>query len=138
MQHFTRSLWWSAVIGMAGFITGCQFGSPCRELTGQWTNKEGQFFVFEPNGHAYWLVKFGSEFDTFPIRYHYDCKKNPLRLDLTGFKAGPLTGKTLYGILEWTSDTSFRFDGEPGLSPDVRPETFNSEQTQRFLLDKTE
>ncbi len=133
IQHFTRLLWWSVFAGASFFFTGCQFGTDCRDLTGQWTNREGQFFHFQPNGKALWLIKFGSQFDTFPIRYHYDCKQKPAILDLSGFQSGPLTGKTLFGILEWTSDSSFRFDSESGTSPDVRPQTFNVEQTQRYF-----
>lgn len=131
-QLDTRLLRWSAFIGVSFVFTCCQFNSNCRELTGQWTNREGQYFLFEPNGQAYWLIKFGSEFDTFPIQYQYDCKQKPAILDLSGFKSGPLKGRTLFGILEWTSDSSFRFDGEPGASQEVRPETFDPEQTQRY------
>ncbi|MEZ4965411.1 MAG: hypothetical protein R2791_09220 [Saprospiraceae bacterium] len=135
-QLSTRLLWCSAFTGACIFLVGCQYQSNCREIAGYWSNREGQFFRFEPNGKAFWLIKFGSEFDTFPIRYHYDCKQQPAILDLDGFHSGPLKGKTLFGILEWTSDSSFRFEGESGTSSEVRPETFNPEQTQRFYREK--
>lgn len=133
IQYFTRLLWWSAIAAVFLFYTACRPGTSCPDLTGQWANHEGQFFHFEPGGKALWLIKFGSQFDTFPIRYYYDCKQKPAILDLSGFKSGPLTGKTLYGILEWTSDSSFRFNSESGSSPDVRPQVFNVEQTQRYF-----
>ncbi len=122
--------------GAISLLFCCDSTPPCRELAGQWTNREGQVFLFQPNGKAMWLIKFGSQFDTFPIEYRYDCKQQPVALDLTSFKSGPLTGKTLYGILEWTSDSSFRFDGEPGVTPEVRPTTFNIEQTMKFYKEE--
>ena len=122
--------------GVASIFFYCTSKPDCYELTGRWTNREGQIFVFQPEGKGMWLLKFGSEFDTFPVRYHYDCTKQPITLDLTDFKSGPLTGKTLFGILEWASDTSFRFDAEPGTSPEERPRTFNMEQTTRYIREK--
>ena len=105
---------------------------PCRELNGQWTNREGQSFYFQENGKALWLIRFGSQVDTFPMEYRYDCKKQPAELDLSGFQTGPLSGKTLFGILEWNTDSSFRFDAEAGNRPEIRPQTFETDQTQKF------
>lgn len=115
------------------FFFSCTDTSSCRDLDGRWTNREGQVFLFQPNGKALWLIQFGSQFDTFSIQYQYDCKQKPATLDLSGFHSGPLTGKTLFGIVEWSSDTAFRFDAEPGASPEVRPKAFNLEQTQRYF-----
>ncbi|MCB0533457.1 MAG: hypothetical protein H6574_20960 [Lewinellaceae bacterium] len=116
-------------------ITGCT-DSTCRTLSGRWSTREGQSFYFQENGHGLWLVRFGSKIDTFPMAYRYDCGKQPIELDLSGFETGPLAGKTLFGILEWNSDTSFRFDAEAGTSPTVRPSTFESDQTQKFFIEK--
>lgn len=116
-------------------LFGCD-DTPCRELGGRWSNREGQSFYFEPDGKALWLVRFGSKIDTFIMEYRYDCKKQPAHLDLSGFQSGPLSGKTLYGILEWNSDTSFRFDAETGIGPEARPGQFNTEQTQKFYREK--
>ena len=110
--------------------------TPCRELSGRWSNREGQSFYFEPDGKALWLVRFGSQVDTFVMEYRYDCKKQPVQLDLSGFQTGPLSGKTLYGILEWNSDSSFRFDAEAGIGPESRPLTFETDQTQKFFREK--
>lgn len=127
-----------AVIALLAFLplAGCGGGTSCRELTGQWSNREGQTFVFQPNGKGLWLIRFGSEIDTTRMEYRYDCQKQPAELDLSGFETGPLSGKTLFGILEWNSDTSFRFDAEAGPGPEVRPVTFESDQTQKFYLQK--
>jgi hypothetical protein len=119
----------------SGFTTlflFCKSERNCRELTGRWTNKEGQEISFGPDGKALWLIKFGSQFDTFAIQYQYDCKATMPKLDLTNFQSGPLKGKTLYGIIEWSNDSVFRFSAEPGMSEDARPPKFNPEQTQRF------
>jgi hypothetical protein len=122
--------------GVASFFFYCTSKPDCYELAGRWTNREGQVLVFQPEGKALWLLQFGSEFDTFPIQYRYDCDQQPIMLDLTGFQTGPLMGKTLFGILEWASDTAFRFDAEAGSSPELRPKTFNMEQTVRYFREK--
>lgn len=119
--------------GLASLLFFCKTESKCPDLTGRWTNREGQVFSFEPEGKALWLIKFGSQFDTFPITYRYDCKQKVATLDLTGFQTGPLAGKTLFGIVEWSSDSVFRFDAEPGTSPVARPTTFNAEHTERYF-----
>ena len=116
-------------------LFGCG-DTTCRPLTGKWSNREGQDFYFQPNGKGLWLISFGSQVDTIKMEYRYDCQETPTKLDLTGFAAGPLEGKTLFGILEWTSDTSFRFDAEAGSDPEARPKTFGSEQTQKFFQEQ--
>lgn len=115
---------------------GCGGDSSCPDLSGRWTNREGQSFFFKPDGKALWLVRFGSQVDTFSMEYRYDCKKQPAQLDLTGFQTGPLSGKSLFGILEWNSDSSFRFDSETGTSPEVRPTAFETDQTQKYFKEK--
>ncbi len=117
------------------FMLDCSAPS-CRDLQGRWTNREGQAFYFQGNGKALWLVRFGSQMDTFVMDYRYDCRKQPAELDLSGFKMGPLSGKTMYGILEWSNDSTFRFDSETGTRPDVRPADFKTEQTQKFFREK--
>lgn len=116
-------------------LWGCT-DTACRELNGRWSTREGQSFYFDKNGNALWLVRFGSQVDTISMKYRYNCQKNPAELDLSDFETGPLVGKTLFGILEWNNDTSFRFDAEAGLGPEVRPVTFENDQTQKFFLEK--
>lgn len=117
------------------FTTSCT-DSACKDILGGWTNKEGQSIYFLENGKALWLVRFGSTTDTFPMEYRYDCKKHPTELDLTGFQSGPLSGKSLYGIMEWDSDSSFRYDAETGTQAEIRPATFETDQTQKFYREK--
>ena len=116
-------------------LLGCT-DTACRELSGRWTTREGQSFYFEKNGNALWMIRFGSQVDTITMKYRYDCQKNPAELDLSGFAAGPLVGQSLYGILEWNTDSSFRFDAEAGPGPEVRPRAFESDQTQKFFKEK--
>ncbi|HLP93286.1 MAG TPA: hypothetical protein VK168_04580 [Saprospiraceae bacterium] len=129
-QLFTRLAYAS---GLAALLFSCNTSDNCRDLTGRWSNREGQILVFEPEGKATWLVKFGSQYDTFAIRYQYDCTQKTTTLDLTEFKSGPMAGKTLYGIVEWSSDTVFRFDAEAGTSPEARPLQFNAEHFERYF-----
>jgi len=119
--------------GFATLFLSCKAEYACHELAGRWTNREGQILSFEPDGKALWLIKFGSQFDTFAINYRYDCKQKTATLDLMNFKSGPLAGKTLFGIVEWSSDSVFRFDAESGNSSEVRPSTFNAEHTERYF-----
>ncbi len=118
--------------GVVSLFFSCTAKPDCYDLNGRWTNREGQVLVFQPDGKGLLLVKFGSQFDTFPIRYIYKCDQKPVTLDMSDFRAGPLTGKTLFGILEWASDTAFRFDAESGTSEEVRPQGFSAEQTERY------
>lgn len=114
---------------------GCE--SACLEPGGKWSTREGQSIVFQKNGKALWLTRFGSQVDTVPMAFRYDCAKQPVELDLFQFHAGPLVGKTLFGILEWTSDSTFRFNAEAGTDPALRPKTFESDQTLKFFLERT-
>ena len=119
--------------GVAALFLYCTPGAnKCPEIKGRWSNREGQIFQFDPDGKALWLVKFGSQFDSFPITYHYDCSKKTNTLDLSDFKSGPMAGKTLYGIIEWTGDSIFRMSSEAGSAEDARPEKFDPEHVDRF------
>lgn len=119
--------------GFATLFLFCKTEHQCRELSGRWTNREGQILSFQPDGKALWLVKFGSQFDSFPIQYRYDCKPATATLDLLDFKSGPLAGKTLFGIIEWSNDSVFRFESEPGSASEARPKAFNPEHSERFF-----
>ncbi len=114
------------------FVT-CTNKVTCHELSGRWTTREGQDFVFQHNGKALWLTQFGSQFDTVPFEYQLDCNVAPASFDLYQLNNGPYAGKKLFGILEWTSDTSFRLQYEPGMDVNSRPETFSNETALKFF-----
>lgn len=122
--------------GLATLFFSCNTEKACHGLEGRWSNREGQVLHFEADGKALWLVKFGSQFDSFPIQYRYDCAHKIATLDLSDFQSGPLVGKTLFGIVEWTSDSVFRFDAEAGTSPETRPENFDTEHFERYYREK--
>jgi len=103
---------------------------PDNKLLGSWDNKNGQIIDFKSDGKALWIFYTETKRDTFEISYKLDLSKTPNQLDLTDFKVGPLTGKTLYGILEFQSNDAFRFDCEPSVAD--RPKTFNPTQTQTY------
>lgn len=132
-QFFTRL---ALFAGFATLFVFCKPEKPCHELTGRWTNHEGQTLSFQPGGKGLMLVKFGSQFDTFPISYHYDCTQELTTLDLTDFKNGSQGGKTLFGLIEWSNDSVFRYDAEFGSSPDARPKTLNMEHADRYFREK--
>lgn len=121
-----------ACVGSFLFLLVC-CGKDCGSLEGQWNNREGQYFVFQPDGKGLWLTRFGTEVDSVAFRYTLDCQADPAHLDLTDFGSGPHQGKTLYAILQWSNDTSFRMRYEPGTSEADRPAAFDSDQTLKFF-----
>ena len=101
------------------------------KLLGSWDNKEGQILEFEKDSQAKWIFYTETTSDTFQINYNANFNTKPIQIDLTNFKAGPLKGKTLFGIIEFTNDSTMRFDCEPLLAD--RPKDFNSEQTKTYF-----
>lgn len=129
---FTRIYTYAAPLAASILLVACN-GRICHELAGRWSNLEGQEMIFQPDGKALWLTRFGSQYDTVLFEYSLDCKPDPATVELTQFYSGPFSGKTLYGILEWTSDTSFRMRYESGMNADVRPKDFDAEETMKFV-----
>jgi hypothetical protein len=121
-----------AVVILALWGSACG-DKECRIPEGRWTNREGQVFVFQPNGKGLWLTRFGSVYDTVTMRYRIDCSTDPLQIDMDEFKGALYEGKQFYGILEWSSDTSFRMLYEIGSDPSDRPSTFEGDLTQKFF-----
>ncbi|MEQ1744202.1 MAG: hypothetical protein ABMA02_02170 [Saprospiraceae bacterium] len=126
----------AALALLALFSFGACTAKDCRDPFGQWATREGQAIVFKKNGKALWLTRFGSQVDTVPMAFRYDCRAEPASLDFFGFRAGPLVGKTLFGIVEWNSDSTFRYNADAGTDPALRPTTFESDQTMKFFLER--
>jgi len=127
MRH--KRLIFIGLWGLISCITSKQQATD--NLPGTWDNKSGQLLVFRPNGQALWIFYKEAKRDTFDIQYHVDYLTKPHQFDLTGFKTGPLKGKTLYGIIEFSSPTSIRLDFEP--SKENRPKDFDAKQTQTYF-----
>jgi hypothetical protein len=111
------------------FIPGCSDTGDT--LHGTWQNDFGQTFVFNDDNTAFWVFKSGDVIDTFYIKYKVDYYSEPVTLDLYGFKIGPLTGQTLFGIIEFENN-SFNCDFEAGYNEKIRPKEFDPEQTQKY------
>jgi hypothetical protein len=114
----------------------CGDRGDCRLPQGRYSNREGQALIFMPNGQGLWLTQFGSMYDTTALRYRTDCSTAPTQIDMNHFQGAMYEGRQLYGLLEWSSDSSFRFIYEIGDSPTVRPSTFESELTQQFYAEE--
>jgi uncharacterized protein (TIGR03067 family) len=100
-------------------------------LLGQWDNKAGQILEFKQDNKAYWIFYTDTKRDTFEIAYKTNLSEQPNQIDLTDFKVGPLVGKTLYGILEFTDKNTMRLDFEP--KEENRPKDFDKDQTQTYF-----
>lgn len=132
-RFFTPAYLIIVLFAVLQMFVSCTNKVTCHELSGRWTTQEGQDFVFQQHGKALWLTRFGSQFDTVPFEYRLDCNTDPAAFDLYELNKGPYAGKKLFGILEWTSDTSFRLQYEPGRDVDSRPKVFSNETSLKFF-----
>lgn len=105
-------------------------------IVGEWTGKgrmgADQLFTFRGNGTMDWIVDAGGiQFSLEGMFYERDATQSPQTLDLMGFKSGPLTDRTLFGIIEFIGEDSLRFDAEAGAIGDssVRPAFFTESTT---------
>ena len=124
------------IIMATSMLMSCQGPPNCPELAGSWSNREGYGLVFKSNNKALWLNKFGQIMDTVSCVFVLNCKTNPATLDFSDFNAGPFQGKTLFGIIEWSADSLFRYCYEAGTQPDVRPQSFDQAQTMKFFRER--
>lgn len=118
------------IISIAGIASCNSRQSDENPVIGIWDNKSGQILHFNPNGKAFWIFYSESRRDTFEIKYIADYSKTPFQLDLTDFKVGPLQGKTLYGIMEFSDTNTMSLDFEPLM--ENRPKEFDPKQTQTY------
>ena len=100
-------------------------------IIGKWDNNSGQILEFKTDDKAFWIFYSEAKKDTFEIQYRTDFSKKPQEIDLTDFKVGPLKGKTLYGIIEFTDKNTIRLDFEP--TQESRPKEFDTKQTQTYF-----
>lgn len=115
-------------IAIAFFFSNHQ--DQANSLVGQWDNKKGQLLSLHADGTAWWIFYSDTKRDSFAVRYVTDLTQKPHHFDLTNFKKGPLTGKTLFGIIEFVEEDTFKFDCE--LVKENRPKDFSSSQTQTY------
>lgn len=113
---------------------------PQSPLMGRWLGRDrrGNELVFEfmADGRALWVVATPDGRAEYAMRYAFDAASTPQRLDLDGITTGPLAFRTLYAIVEFLSDDSFRLDLEPGppgsTGENIRPQAFDPEETVVF------
>lgn len=108
--------------------TACTDRSDCPELLGYWTKGDGQAFVFQSDGRALWLTRFGSQTDTMTSDFQLDCSQEPAAIDFTNFSDGPYQNRELRGIIQWKNPELFQLRCEAGAS---RPTKFD-ENTMVF------
>jgi hypothetical protein len=131
LLHFIFHLCCSSTLVLACWACGSSV--TCHAPEGRWESEDGQVLVFLNQGQAFWIDQFGSQSDTVPFHFQMDCSAEIPALDLSDFAKGPYVGKTLFGIIQWQSDTSFRLRSEAGSSPDVRPIEFDDQSTHQFV-----
>ncbi len=92
-------------------------GEPPDPLLGAWVSvaaETGQTtYVFEEDGRARWVVQLAEGPDTFAVAYRVDYSQSPIHLDVGPWPAGPLAGRTLFGIVEMQGPDRFVVDFEP-------------------------
>lgn len=123
----------STGLAAALLLAACTQKPECGPLEGRWTNREGEDLLFMPNQQGLWLTRFGSSYDSVAFTYTLDCSKSPALLDLGNFQTGPYNGKTLFGIIEWSSDSSMRLRYEAGIHSEERPVRFDAESTEKYF-----
>ena len=78
-------------------------------LSGTWTNRSDQTFIFNEDGTAQWIITTPQESNTFKMEYQYDGSRTPGLVNFVNFDKGSLVGYKLLGLLEFEGDASFRF-----------------------------
>jgi hypothetical protein len=112
-------------------------------LEGTWVGEDAegsrQTLIFRDDNTATWKIESSQFTGSFDIDYTFDASTTPHHLDLSGFDTGPLAGRTLYGIMAFDGDESFRLDVEPGETGEdgavARPLVFGD---QTVVYTKTE
>jgi hypothetical protein len=117
------------ICGAILLLNACDEKQECKAPVGHWTDNEGKEMVFTPDGKALWLTRFGSQYDTQTCVYNVDCTVVPAAMEMQGFTSGPYTGRTVYGIYEWSNDTTLRFQFDEG----EKPRVFDSQQAMKMV-----
>ncbi len=109
---------------------------PGSSPVGVWSGTDArggtQTWTFRDDGTATW--RFAGSGEAFEVRWRLDAATTPHCLDVTGFDRGPLQGKTLFGIAEFTPVGTLRWDCEPGPADaggdGVRPTAFTPQTVE--------
>ena len=105
---------------------------PADRILGTWNGQEGRAagtsMEFDSDGSATWTI--GGE--EYRLTYRYSALGSRHHVDLAGFTAGPLAGRTLYCLGQMPDEDTLRLDCEPGNDPSARPATIDDAQVQIF------
>lgn len=120
------------ILALVPTVLSC--GEEPEPLLGEWVSvaaETGQMtYIFEEDGQSRWVLELETGPDTFPVAYQVDYSRSPIHLDVGPWSTGPLTGRTLYGIVEMQGPDRFVVDFEPA-DPDgdgaVRPPRFSNQ-----------
>lgn len=130
-----KNLWISSGLTALIFLSqACEPKQDCKLPIGHWTDNEGREMIFLEDGKAFWLTRFGSQYDTLAFSYTIDCKAVPQSIEMQGFTSGPYTGRALFGIFEWSNDSTLRMQLDDG----ERPTVFDSQRASKFEIKKKE
>jgi len=103
-------------------------------LLGEWISVGSgpipTIYIFEPGDRGRWVLELEESPDTFAVDYRVDYRHTPIHLDVGPWPSGPLSGRTLFGIVEMQGPDRFRVDFEPA-DPDgdgtERPASFSNQ-----------
>jgi len=110
------------------------------DIVGTWhgagsgTNPEAWVLEIGKLGEATWTI--GGE--TYHVNYTYKSKGESAHLlfDLHDFDRGPLEGKVLFGIIEFTGPDTLRWSAEPGpadRAEEIRPKKFVAGESRKMI-----
>lgn len=124
----------SALTALALVPAVLSCGEPPEPLLGEWVSvaaETGQMtYIFEEDGQSRWVLELETGPDTFSVAYQVGYSQSPIHLDVGPWSTGPLTGRTLYGIVEMQGPDRFVVDfepGDPGGDESVRPSSFSNQ-----------
>ena len=120
------------LVALVPIVLAC--GEEPQPLLGEWVSvaaETGQMtYIFEEDGQSRWVLELETGPDTFAVAYQVDYSRSPIHLDVGPWSAGPLAGRTLYGIVEMRGPDRFVVDFEPA-DPDgdgpERPSSFSNQ-----------
>ena len=136
MRRFpVAALSWA--LACAALTPACQ--EPPHALRGEWVSvgseRPAMTYVFDDGERTTWILGLPEGPDTLVIDYRVDYAAAPIHLDVGPWSTGPISGRTLYGIVELLGPDRFRVDFEPGdpaTGASERPSEFSS-QTVTFV-----
>jgi len=114
-------------------------GNGSGPLQGEWENKRGQVFVFQPGEEMLWIQPTGETKDTFFMRYRFDETKQPAPIDFFSIANGPFKGKKMYGLVELLEDErgqAIRCNIRVGADTTSRPQSMSDGSTTLYVKRK--